>query len=71
MPSWAKLSCGITKDSKSLIDLEEDRNRNEKRNTWLDRNNCRGGFEPPFWLVEKPGIWYTENREHLKGDEAT
>ena len=67
-PSWAKLSCGITKDSKSLIDLEEDRNRNEKRNTWLDRNNCRGGFAGIFDKSLFAGECICANRLYGKYD---
>ena len=67
-PFWVKLSCGITKDSKSLIDLEEDRNRNEKRNTWLDRNNCRGGFAGIFDKSLFAGECICANRLYGKYD---
>ena len=56
------------KDSKSLIDLEEDRNRNEKRNTWLDRNNCRGGFAGIFDKSLFAGECICANRLYGKYD---
>ena len=51
-----------------MIDLEEDRNRNEKRNTWLDRNNCRGGFAGIFDKSLFAGECICANRLYGKYD---